>query len=194
MIASTMPERLDARRRTINERCRVAAEIINGIPGPCIAWCNLNAESELLCELIDGAVEVTGSQPMTQKEDALMGFSRREFTKLVTKPSIAGFGMNWQHCSNMVFVGLSDSYEEFYQALRRCWRFGQTQTVNAYVVTADTEGAVVANIKRKEADAERLSRGMAMHMADTLNGVLHGRDGFVTSYKPKKRMQHPQFA
>lgn len=194
VVAATLAERLDARRRTIRERCEAAADIINEIDGPCIAWCNLNQESELLCKLIKGAVEVTGSQPMAEKETLLQSFSRGFTQKLVTKPTIAGFGMNWQHCCNMVFVGLSDSYEQFYQALRRCWRFGQQNPVNAYIVTADTEGAVVANIKRKEADANRLSSGMADHMADTLSGILHGKDGFVTKYRPKQQLIAPQFA
>jgi hypothetical protein len=96
----------------------------------------------------------------------MLGFTAARYRVLVTKPSIAGFGMNWQHCANMAFVGLSDSYEQFYQAVRRCWRFGQKQPVNVYVITAETEGAVVANIKRKEADAMKMAENMVEHMKD----------------------------
>ena len=99
-----------------------------------------------------------------------MDFSTGKIKKLITKPRIAGFGMNWQHCNNVAFVGLSDSYEQFYQAVRRCWRFGQTKQVNCYIITADTEGNVVANIKRKERDSERMARSMVKHMQE-LNAV-----------------------
>ena len=95
---------------------------------------------------------------MKLKESRMLGFSSGDVKILVTKPKIAGFGMNWQHCSNIAFVGLSDSYEQYYQAVRRCWRFGQKEEVNCYIITAETEGAVVANIKRKEQDAERMAK------------------------------------
>jgi len=104
----------------------------------------------------------------------MLDFSAGAVRAFVTKPSIAGFGMNWQHCSDMAFVGLSDSYEQFYQAVRRCYRFGQTKTVNVYVITAETEGAVVANIKRKEADAMRLAAEMVEHMRDINMEALKG--------------------
>src|SRR5690348_5895366 len=90
----------------------------------------------------------------------MLGFAAGDIRVLVTKPSIAGFGMNWQHCRNVQFLGLSDSYEQFYQAVRRCWRFGQKKPVDCYIVTAANEGAVTENIKRKERDAQRLAEGM----------------------------------
>ena len=104
----------------------------------------------------------------------MAGFSDGSIRVLVTKPSIAGFGMNWQHCADMAFVGLSDSYEQFYQAVRRCWRFGQKKTVNVHVITAETEGAVVANIKRKEKDAMQMAANMVEHMKDLNKQALDG--------------------
>lgn len=104
----------------------------------------------------------------------MLGFTDGSIRVLVTKPSIAGFGMNWQHCADMAFVGLSDSYEQFYQAVRRCWRFGQKSTVNVHVITAETEGAVVANIKRKEADAMSMAENMVEHMKDLNAEALRG--------------------
>jgi SNF2 family DNA or RNA helicase len=94
----------------------------------------------------------------------MMGFSEGNVRVLVTKPKIAGHGMNWQHCSNMAFVGLSDSWEAYYQAIRRCWRFGQTKPVKVHVIVANTEGAVVSNLMRKEKEAEEMMARLVQHM------------------------------
>ena len=104
----------------------------------------------------------------------MLAFSAGDIRCLVTKPTIAGHGLNWQHCADMAFVGLSDSYEQFYQAVRRCWRFGQKQTVNVHVICAETEGAVVANIKRKEREALEMAENMVEHMKDLNAEALHG--------------------
>lgn len=172
--AQTLQERLQARRSTIAERVSDTAAIVNATADPFLVWCNLNDESAQLAKAIPGAVEVSGSDSVEAKERAMLGFAAGEIRVLVTKPSIAGFGMNWQHCNNMAFVGLSDSYEAFYQAVRRCWRFGQKKPVNVYVVTAETEGAVVANIKRKEADAMKMAENMVGHMKDLNTQAVHG--------------------
>ena len=174
MEAQTLAERLDARRDTIADRVAECAKIVNATSGSFLVWCNLNAESEALCAAIPDAVEVKGSDSDEHKESAMLRFASREIRVLVTKPSIAGFGMNWQHCHRMAFVGLSDSYEQFYQAVRRCWRFGQSFPVDAYVVTAETEGAVVENIKRKEAESEAMAANMVEHMKDLNAESLHG--------------------
>lgn len=172
--AHTLQERLQARRSTINERVADCAAIVNATTEPFLVWCNLNAESESLVKAIPGAIQVSGADSNDAKEKAMAGFSQGTIRVLITKPSIAGFGMNWQHCRNMAFVGLSDSYEQFYQAVRRCWRFGQTKTVNVYVITAETEGAVVANIRRKELDAKKMAEEMVMHMQDLNQEALKG--------------------
>ena len=181
--ASTLQERLRARRDTIAERIAHCATVVNGTDEPFLVWCNLNDESAGLKSAIAGAVEVKGADSNEHKEKAMMGFTAGDVRCLVTKPSIAGFGMNWQHCNNMAFVGLSDSYEQFYQAVRRCWRFGQKKPVNVYVITAETEGAVVANIKRKEADAMKMAENMVEHMkdlnADAVRGMSREKAGYA---------------
>lgn len=164
MPANTLQERQKERRLTVEARVDACAKIINGDSEPWLIWCNLNKESASLKLAIDGAVEVKGADKPEYKEDMLLKFSSGDVMRLVTKPKIAGHGMNWQHCSKVVFVGLSDSYEQFYQAVRRVWRFGQKKPVSCYIITAETEGAVVANIKRKERDSEEMAKEMVKHM------------------------------
>jgi len=162
--AQTLIERQAARRESIQSRVECAAAMVNDSAEPWIVWCNLNKESEALARAIPDAVEVTGSLTLDAKTQRLMGFTTGDHRVLVTKPRIAGFGMNWQHCRNILFVGLSDSWEQYYQAVRRCWRFGQTRDVRVHVVTAETEGAVVRNIKDKESAALEMSQYMVEHM------------------------------
>ena len=172
--AKTLQERIGARRDTIAERVADCAAIVNDTKRPFLVWCNLNAESESLARSINDAVEVTGSMSIEAKESAVIGFTGAKRGRLVSKASICGYGMNWQHCSDMAFVGLSDSYEQFYQAVRRCWRFGQKRAVNVHIITAETEGAVVANIKRKEAEASRMAENMVAHMKDLNSAAIRG--------------------
>ena len=179
-----MQERLATRRDTIDERVAECAALVNATTQPFLIWCNLNAESEALAHAIPDAVEVTGSDSAEHKESSMLGFADGNIRVVVSKPSIAGFGMNWQHCSDMAFVGLSDSYEQFYQAMRRCWRFGQTRPVNVYIITAETEGAIVANIKRKETEAMAMAKNMVEHMHELNAAALHGSSKrFQTDYK-----------
>lgn len=163
--AQTLQERREARRLSLADRVALAAALVNASDEPWVVWCNLNAESEALAKAIPDAIEVTGSDSPEHKEAALLGFSRGEHRVVVSKPTIAGFGLNWQHCARMVFVGLSDSYEQLYQATRRCWRFGQTRPVDVHLVTAESEGAVVKNIQRKEQQAEEMFASIVSHMA-----------------------------
>ena len=182
MDAGTLQERLAARRDTIEDRVAHAAAIANATDEPFILWCNLNAESVALRKAIPGSVEVTGSDPIEAKESAIAAFSAGDTRVLISKPSICGYGMNWQHCNNVGFVGLSDSYEQFYQAVRRCWRFGQGRSVNAYIVTAETEGAVLANIKRKERDAEKMAGEMVANMHEINEQSIHGTEARRDAY------------
>jgi DNA modification methylase/superfamily II DNA or RNA helicase len=165
--AVTLQDRRAARRSSMADRVNVTAGLVNGSSESWLVWCDLNAESQALTRAIPGAVEVTGSDSTESKEAALAAFSRGETRVLISKPSICGWGMNWQHCARVAFVGLSDSYEQFYQAVRRCWRFGQMRPVECYVIAADTEGAVVANIERKERQAsemfDNIVRKMSVH-------------------------------
>lgn len=174
MPAATLQERIGARRTTIDERVKACADLVNASDEPWVIWCNLNDESSALTTAIAGAVEVRGSDSQSAKESRLADFSSLKTRVLVTKTSIAGFGLNWQHCRNVAFVGLSDSWESYYQAIRRCWRFGQTMPVNVHVISSDIEGAIVANIKRKEEDAAIMANEMLEHMKDINAEALRG--------------------
>lgn len=191
--ALTLQERQQARKATTEQRVREAAAMANESTEPWLMWCNLNNESQLLKSLIPDAVEVSGSDTPEQKEERMLGFTAGKYRVLVTKPSIAGFGMNWQHCPNMAFVGLSDSYEQFYQAVRRCWRFGQKLPVHAHIITADIEGAVVSNINRKEADALRMAEEMVSHMHALNEQHLKGSERMDRTYTAQKPVQIPNF-
>ena len=191
-LAQSLGDRLTARRDTVAMRCAAAAELANSIDGPVLVWCNLNDESQMLAGSINGAVEVSGSDKPELKESRIIGFTNNTHRVLVTKPKIAGFGMNWQHCHNMIFVGLSDSWEQYYQAIRRCWRFGQTQTVNVYVVTADIEGMVVENIKRKDDQSDRMMDDMASIAKDFFDDYSKASNA-LRAYKPQMAAPLPKF-
>ena len=183
--ARTMQERLGARRDSIADRVDCAASLINGNSRPWVAWCNLNGEAEALTAAIPGAVNVSGSDSEAIKEARLEAFARGDIRVLVTKPSICGFGMNWQHCADTAFVGLNDSFEQVFQAVRRFWRFGQTKPVNVHFIAAETEGAVVANLQRKEAAANRMIASMVHHMADITSAQIKGATRDKAGYQPK---------
>jgi len=153
-------DRAAIRKGTVDDRVAAAAAMVNASDRPWIVWCGLNAESAACAAAIDGAIEVTGSQSPEEKERRILAFIDGSARVLVTKPEIAGFGMNFQHCADMAFVGLSDSYETYFQAIRRCWRFGQTRPVRAVVVVADVEAEIPANVRRKEREHEKLSAAM----------------------------------
>lgn len=191
-VAQTLSERLNARRDTLEERCQKAADLIAGLDGPVLIWCGLNAEGDLLQRLIPGAVQVAGSDKDADKESRLIGFSEGAHRILITKQKIAGFGMNWQNCNQVVFVGLSDSFEQYYQAVRRCWRHGQKNPVKAWVITADSEGAVVENIRRKQIQADH----MMCEMAKIAGRFFHGfdrADRELRAYNPQVPMVKPSF-
>lgn len=165
MPAATLQERRQARSGSVEDRAAEVARIVATKPDePWLIWTNLNSESSAAFRAIDGAVEIYGAHGREEKEDRMLSFANGEIRVLVTKPSICGFGMNFQHCSNVVFLGLSDSYEQFYQAVRRVYRFGQKNPVDCYIVTSSNEGAVTANIKRKEADALAMAEEMVQNM------------------------------
>jgi hypothetical protein len=192
MEAVTMQERQQARRDTVSDRVAMAARITPS-DRPFVWWCHLNSESEALARAIPDAVEVRGSDPEDVKERRLVDFSEGRIRVLVTKASIAGFGMNWQHCADTGFVGLNDSFEQVYQAVRRFWRFGQTQPVNVHFIAAETEGAVVANLRRKEADAERMASAMVAHMADLSSETIRGATRDRADYNPTQPVRLPSF-
>lgn len=190
--AKTMQERLAARRDTVAERVALAASITPA-DRPFVWWCNLNAEAEALAKAIPGAVNLTGSDSDDEKERKIAAFLSGEARVLVSKPAICGFGLNFQHCADTGFVGLSDSFEQVYQAIRRFWRFGQTKPVNVHFIAAETEGAVVANLRRKEADAERMAAAMVRHTADLSSAAIRGMNRTVADYRPTRPVLLPEF-
>jgi hypothetical protein len=154
-------------RLTVQDRARRVAELVAREPHEqWLLWCNTNYEADAVRALIPGIVEVRGSDHPDKKKDALIGFATGAVRYLLSKPSIAGYGMNYQNCCNMAFVGLSYSFEDLFQAIRRCWRFGQTRPVNAHIVIAETEGPVLETIKRKESQYEELQAEMNTAMRE----------------------------
>lgn len=154
-------------RRTIAERCEKAAELLaDASPG--VAWCHLNDESRLLAQMIDGAVELTGSDSVDEKEAKLSAFSRGETRVLVTKPSIGAWGLNWQHCHRMTFFP-SHSYEQYYQAVRRAWRFGQASPVTVDLITTAGGSRTLANMQAKSVQADEMFAQLIRNMGDALD-------------------------
>lgn len=156
--------RSELRRKTLNARVERAAKLVADDPGPWIMWCGLNSEADALTAAISGAVNVHGSMDPDEKARLLMAFADGEFDVLVTKPSIASQGLNYQHCARMAFVGLGDSYEQYYQAIRRCYRYGQKRVVRAHVVVSDLETQIAANVARKEKQASSITRALVAEM------------------------------
>ncbi len=161
-VASTLQEIREVQQETLDLRVSKAAEIASTLPDSesVIVWCNRNDESEKLKDSIVGACEIKGGNDNDYKKEKMIEFSNSKLKRLVTKPSIAGFGMNWQNCNNMVFVGLNHSFEMYYQAVRRCWRAGQTKPVHVYIVSSEKEGKVIETIKRKEIQFEKMIKGI----------------------------------
>jgi hypothetical protein len=143
-----------------------------------IVWCETDYEADALTNRIPDAIEVRGSMRAEVKEERLVAFSLGKARVIVTKPSIAGFGLNWQHCARQAFVGLSFSYESFYQAIRRSWRFGQTRPVHVHVAMADTEKAIWDVVSRKSGDHDRMKAEMRASMSRAVN-TQHARKPYV---------------
>jgi len=176
MSATTMHKEM---RMTAEDRVKKVSELVNQSDEAWIVWCNTNDESERLAKSIPDAVEVRGSDKPKKKEDAAVGFLNGEIRVLISKSGIFGYGMNWQHCRNVAFVGLSYSFEDFYQSLRRSYRFGQTRQVNAYIVQATTEGAVMKTIKRKikqHSDMQKKMKIAAESMKDEVKRLTMKTD------------------
>ena len=173
-IATGLMERNKARKESIDDRVAKCAEIVNASDEQWVLWCHRNEEAEKLCKLIYGSVDVSGSYSIEHKENSVMRFLSGDIRVLVSKPKILGSGMNFQNCHNTAFVGLSDSWEQYYQAIRRFYRFGQTKEVNVHVISAESEGAVVANIKRKEEQNQTMGAEMVKHMAETMKKEIFG--------------------
>lgn len=191
--ASTLQERRNARRASIDKRATLCAEMVNADKEPWIIWCDLNAEADALRNAIPGSVEVRGPDTIEEKEKRLQDFAEGRTRVLITKSSIAGFGLNWQHCARMAFVGVTDSFESYYQAVRRCWRFGQKRPVHVHIYASELEGAVLANLKRKEADAKSMSEALSTETMEAMRLSVIGQKRTVNAYHPSTIITVPQW-
>jgi superfamily II DNA or RNA helicase len=166
MPAANLQEERDERRATIEGRCGRAADLLAGSE-PGIAWCHLNAEAEALVDMIPGAAQISGADSDERKEELFNAFRHGELLKLVTKPKIAALGLNFQHCNRMTYFA-DHSFEQYYQAVRRAWRFGQKRDVTVDVVTTESLMGVTKNLRRKAIAAEEMFRVMVEQMNDAL--------------------------
>lgn len=191
--AQTLSERRHARRASLEARVQECAAIVNADRQPWVVWCDLNDEGNALTDAIEGAVQIAGSDPVEVKERRLEGFATGKFRVLVSKPSICGFGLNWQHACRMAFVGVTDSYEAFYQAIRREWRFGQKNEVHAHIFASKAEGAIVANLKRKERDAIAMAESLSAETHDAVMAEVIGAKRESNFYNAAQRVSVPSF-
>ncbi len=163
-----LQEQREERRRTLQERCEMAASLVADTGKPAVVWCDLNDEGDLLERLVPGAVQVSGKDSDDAKEEKLTAFSDGQIRVLVTKQKIAGWGMNWQHCAHMTDFP-SHSFEGYYQKVRRFWRFGQTRPVTVDLITTEGQKTVMANQKRKAEQADRMFTNLVAAMNDAIS-------------------------
>ena len=192
--AQTLSERRDARRKSMEDRVAACADMVNAHPGEAwVVWCDLNAEGDALQKAIPGAVQIAGSDPVEVKEQRLQDFAEGRTRVLVSKPSICGWGLNWQHAAHMAFVGVTDSYEAYYQAVRRCWRFGQARDVHVHIFASKAEGAIVANLKRKEREAGEMAESLSLETRDAVMAEVTGMERQTNEHNAARRVAVPSF-
>jgi hypothetical protein len=199
--AATLQEQREARRETLYPRIDRMLELFDPAR-PAIVWCDLNDESTTATKIlherfgIDDSyevVEVTGSLPAEMKELRLQKFADGIARTIVSKSEICGFGSNWQHCNQMFFLGINHSYERFFQAVRRCWRFGQTLPVDVHVIVSDRDDSIIANWKRKQTAADKMARGMIEAMAGFTKKAIGSDKRMRDGYHPTKEMEIPEW-
>ncbi len=166
--AADMRAEREERRRTIQERCEKAADLVNDIGEPAVVWCHLNDEGKLLSRLIPDGREISGATPDDEKEQIYESFGAGNLRVVITKPKIGAWGLNWQHCAHVVSFA-SHSYEQYYQAVRRCWRFGQERSVTVDLVVTEGEQGVKENLRRKSQAADEMFSALVKHMNDALH-------------------------
>ncbi len=191
--AQTLTERRKARRDSMASRIAACADLVNDSADPWVVWCDLNPEGDALEKEIKGAVQVAGADDNDVKERRMLDFSAGRARVLVSKQKICGWGMNWQHCAHQAFVGVNDSYEGFYQAIRRSWRFGQKRPVHVHIFASNQEGSVVTNIKRKEAAAKEMADAMASETLGAVRESVLGASKESNAYAPQRRIAIPGF-
>ena len=191
--AQTLTDRRAARRESIVDRVAECASLVNADSEPWVVWCDLNAEDDALQSAIPDAVSIRGADDSDVKERRLHDFAQGRIRVLVTKPSIAGWGLNWQHCARVAFVGVTDSYEAYYQAVRRCWRFGQRRPVDVHVFASATEGAVVANLRRKEFAAREMAESLSGETLAAVRSEVLGMARETNNYKADRIIDVPSW-
>lgn len=191
--ATDLNSRRQARRDSLKERCKIVSEIVNKSEDQFIVWCDLNDESKHLKSLINNSVEVKGSDTEKHKIKAIDDFKSGNIKVLISKPSMFGFGLNLQNCHNMAFTGLSDSFEQVFQATRRCYRFGQKHDVNVHIVTSEAEGNVKRNQLRKETQFLSMIDELIVHTKKFTLKELKSVQNETTDYNPHLIMQLPKF-
>jgi superfamily II DNA or RNA helicase len=193
MQAGDLMERRKAKRASIKDRVKACAERVNATTEPFLIWCDLNDEADALLDAIPGAVEVRGSDDIDAKERNLIGFSKGDIRVMITKPKIAGWGLNWQHCNQIAFVGVNDSYESYYQAIRRCWRFGQNRPVDVHLYVSEAEGSIMANLLRKESEAAEMARQLSTETRESVMSELLGQQRRTNAYDAIQRVEIPSW-
>jgi superfamily II DNA or RNA helicase len=191
--AKTLAEQRHVRKVTMKKRCQIAADLVSKSDDQWLIWCETNAESSLLASLIPDAVEVVGSDKPEFKESSLLDFALGKIRVLVTKPSIAGMGLNFQSCHNLVYIGLTHSFEAFYQSVRRVWRFGQKHEVNVYIIQHAAEGAIIRNLQRKEEESKIMISQMLTHVKARNLELLKGVCKTSVDYNPECEMIIPDW-
>jgi hypothetical protein len=161
--AAGLKEQREERRRTIEERCQQVADLVNGTGQPALVWCHLNEEGDILERMIPDALQVSGKDSDDEKEERMLAFADGKARVLVTKPKIGAWGLNFQHCAHITFFP-SHSFEQYYQGVRRCWRFGQHRPVQVDIVTTEGERGVLANLQRKAANADKMFSRLVAEM------------------------------
>ena len=188
--AETLSERREARKESMTDRINEAKDLVSSSEDCWLVWCDYNIESEGLHSAILDSVEVKGSDSPEHKAKTAIDFANNKIKALVSKPSIYGFGMNFQNCHEIIFCGLSDSYEQFYQAVRRCWRYGQTHDVNVHIIMSEAELNVLDNIKKKQAQMDQLQENMIALMRDVTMSEIKHTTRIVAEYIPQKDFKY----
>lgn len=192
--AQSLSERREARKASMEDRVRECAAMVNAEKSePWVVWCDLNAEGDALTKAIDGAVQISGADDTDTKERRLVDFAQGRSRVLVSKPSICGWGLNWQHSARMAFVGVTDSYEAYYQAVRRCWRFGQSRDVHVHIFASKAEGAIVANLKRKEREAGEMADALSAETQTAVMAEVVGLKRETNTHHDGRRVAVPSF-
>ena len=192
-VAETLQERREARKESMEDRTDKTVELTQSDNSHWLIWVDYNDESDMLRRKIEGCVEIKGSDNPETKAQASIDFAKGNIRCLVSKPSIFGFGSNFQSCHNEIFCGLSDSYERFYQAVRRCWRFGQEKPVNVYIILSEKEVSILDNIKRKQAQMDEMQKRMTELMKEVTLSEIQHTTRITTDYTPTKTLQLPAF-